>query len=186
MDIPVYATTQNSARLGATVPELASIFPSETRVVDKTAFSMMVPGLVSQLMEQSQQPHDHTNATAAAVSGRPEPVTVLLMGIETHICVLQTTLDLLSLGHQVYVLADAVSSCNAGERGISLARMAREGAVITTSESVLFELVGDAASPNFKQVANLVKETKEQTAQAVKTFCEGVSANADGVGEIKN
>lgn len=83
----------------------------------------------------------------------------------------QTALDLLRLGHKVYVLADGVSSCNAGERPVALARLAREGCVITSSESVLFELVGDAKSDGFKGVSGLVKETKEETKGAVETFC---------------
>lgn len=100
-----------------------------------------------------------------------DPMTIIIVGIESHICVTQTTLDLLQLGHKVYVLADGVSSCNEGERGIALARLRSEGATVTTSESVLFELVGDAGDKNFKAIAGLVKETKETTKQAVEIFC---------------
>ena len=96
---------------------------------------------------------------------------MILVGIETHICVTQTTLDLLQLGHRVYIIVDGVSSCNEGERGIALARLQREGAIITTSESVLFELVGDAGDKNFRAISLLVKETKESTKDAVATFC---------------
>lgn len=76
------------------------------------------------------------------------------MGIEAHICVTQTALDLLAEGHKVYVLADGVSSCHEGEVGVALRRLAREGVVITTSEGWLYECMGDAAIeeyvfPNF-------------------------------------
>jgi hypothetical protein len=64
--------------------------------------------------------------------------------VESHICVAQTTIDLLANGHKVYVLADGVSSCNPQEVPIALDRLRREGAVVTTSESFLFECMGDA------------------------------------------
>lgn len=71
----------------------------------------------------------------------------MIVGIETHICVTQTTLDALREGHKVYVLADGVSSCNKQEISIALDRLRREGAVITTSESFLYECMGDADIP---------------------------------------
>jgi nicotinamidase-related amidase len=67
------------------------------------------------------------------------------MHIESHICVTQTALDLLANGHRVYVLADGVSSCNPQEVPIALDRLRREGAVVTTSESFLFECMGNAS-----------------------------------------
>jgi len=157
LNIPIYSTTQNAARLGATVAEITSILPTDpsaTTEVDKTAFSMLVPQLTAQLP---------TKPSAA--------LTVIIVGIETHICVTQTALDLLALGHYVYVLQDGVSSCNAGERPVALARLAREGCTVTTSESLLFELVGDAKDDKFKAVAALVKETKDETREAVDAFC---------------
>jgi len=157
LNIPIFVTTQNAARLGATVSEITSILPAETAdQIDKTAFSMLVPSLQSHLSSLSTSPNDK--------------LSVFLVGIETHICVTQTTLDLLSAGHKVYIIADGVSSCNAGERPVALNRLAREGAVVTTSESMLFELVGDAKDENFRAVSGLVKETKEETKEAVETF----------------
>lgn len=69
---------------------------------------------------------------------------IVVVGIEAHICVTQTALDLLAQGHKVYVLADGVSSCNKEEVPVALRRLAREGAVVTTSESWLYECMGDA------------------------------------------
>lgn len=162
LDIPVYATTQNAARLGATVSEVKSLLPPSVTEHDKTAFSMLIPDLLAKITQQANQ----------GTSGPQQPLSVIIVGIETHICVTQTALDLLSLGHKVYILADGVSSCNEGERPIALARLAREGATVTTSESVLFELLGDASSKNFKGISGIVKETKDETKSAVETFCK--------------
>ena len=126
LDVPIYATTQSSARLG---PLCSELDPSSLPTIDKTAFSMMVPEL-----RQSLSP-----LTARS------PMQVAVVGIETHICVTQTALDLISEGHKVYVLADGVSSCNEGEKTIALRRLQSEGAVVTTSESWLYECMGDAA-----------------------------------------
>ncbi|KAI4653870.1 hypothetical protein J4E93_001638 [Alternaria ventricosa] len=75
------------------------------------------------------------------------PLSCIIVGIESHICVTQTTLDLLRAGHRVYVIADGVSSCNKEEVPIALARLRHEGAVVTSSESFMYEYVGDASTP---------------------------------------
>jgi nicotinamidase-related amidase len=72
------------------------------------------------------------------------PSEIAIVGIESHICVTQTALDALSDGHKVYVIADGVSSCNPQEIPIALARLRHAGAVVTTSESWLYECMGDA------------------------------------------
>lgn len=84
--------------------------------VDKTAFSMWVPEVARHFK-------------------RGEPSEVVIVGIESHICVTQTALDALREGHKVYIIADGVSSCNREEVPIALARLRVEGAVVTTSES---------------------------------------------------
>lgn len=116
---------------------------------------MLVPGLRSALQSASTSPYQ-----------------VAIVGIETHICVTQTALDLLAEGHKVYILADGVSSCNEGERGVALRRLAHEGAVVTTSEGWLYECMGDASIAEFKAIAGLVKETKDTTREAVQTLCK--------------
>jgi hypothetical protein len=104
------------------------------------------------------------------VSTGETPLDAIIVGIETHICVTQTTLDLLERGHRVYVIVDGVSSVNAEERGIALARLRDAGAVVTSSESVLFEVLGDAGHGEFKVVSGLVKEMKEETKGALEVF----------------
>lgn len=153
LNIPMYATTQNAARLGPICSELS--LPSSTFQADKTAFSMFIPSLQSALKAASTSSYQ-----------------IAIVGIETHICVTQTALDLLAEGHKVYILADGVSSCNQGEIAIALRRLAAEGAVVTTSEGWLYECMGDASIPEFKAMAALVKETKENTKDAVHMLCK--------------
>ncbi|OKL61181.1 hypothetical protein UA08_03604 [Talaromyces atroroseus] len=167
LNIPVYVTTQNKARLGDTVPELLKYLPSDSSAgntllgnVDKMAFSMYTPDILTRLQQQNTQKDIKT-------------IDAILTGIETHICVTQTTLDLLSAGHRVYIIADGVSSVNAEERGIALNRLRDAGAIVTTSESVVFEVLRDAgANPAFKGVNALIKETKEDTREAVRVLCK--------------
>jgi len=85
------------------------------------------------------------------------------VGIESHICVTQTALDLLAAGHRVYVIADGVSSCNREEVPIALARLRAAGAVVTTSESWIYECMGDAGIAEFRGMVKLVKETSSDT-----------------------
>lgn len=75
----------------------------------------------------------------------------------------QTTLDLLAQGHKVYILADGVSSCNKEEVPIALARLRAEGATVTTSESWIYECMGDAGIEEFKGIAKVVKESSAGT-----------------------
>ncbi|KAF6802189.1 isochorismatase domain-containing protein [Colletotrichum sojae] len=154
LKVPVYTTTQNRARLGDTVTELAPLLEESDRVrapVDKTKFSMWVPEISRQF------------------DGRA-PAEVIIVGIESHICVTQTVLDLLAAGHKPYVLADGVSSCNREEVPIALERLRREGATVTTSESLIYELMGDAALPEFKGIVGLVKDTGKDTKEVLQAL----------------
>lgn len=103
---------------------------------------------------------------------RQDRLDAVIAGIESHICVTQTALDLLELGHRVYIVVDGVSSVNPEERGVALARLRDAGAIVTSSESVLFEVLKDAKSSDFKAISNLVKETKEQTKDALGVFAK--------------
>jgi len=158
----VVGTTQNKHGLGRTVTELElETHPHFLREVDKTAFSMCVPELL-----------DAISSSPSISSSAPGTLTAIIVGIETHICVTQTTLDLLRAGHSVFVVSDAVSSCNKEEKPIALARLAREGAVITTSESLIFEVMGDAKLAEFKPVSKVVKDFKGQTKEALEALCK--------------
>lgn len=159
LQTPLYITTQNRARLGDTATDLqAQLGNTNVRAnVDKTLFSMVTPEIVSLLPDTSKG---------------EAPLDAIIVGLETHICVTQTTLDLLERGHRVYVLVDGVSSINPEERGIALARLRDAGATVTTSESVLFEMLGDAKRGEFKAITGLVKETKEETKSALVSLAK--------------
>lgn len=151
LGIPIYATTQDRKVLGESCSELDLDRSVKTVAhVDKTLFSMCVPEI-----------------EAALSSAQHE---VVIVGIESHICVTQTTMDLLARGHRVYVLADGVSSCNKEEIPIALKRLANEGAIVTTSEGFLYECMGDACIAEFKPIVKLVKESKAGTKKSLQTL----------------
>ncbi|KAJ6510189.1 Isochorismatase-like protein [Mycena vitilis] len=149
----VVVTTQKSKVLGPTDPavNLKSLGALQIGIYDKTLFSML------------------TTEVLEFLSTRPGIRSVVLMGIESHICILQTALAL--LGHPAkyttYVLADAVSSVNLAEVPLALAQMRAAGAFVTTSESIGFQLIRDASSPDFKAFSAIIKEEKDATAKAV-------------------
>ncbi|KAK6517988.1 hypothetical protein TWF506_005155 [Arthrobotrys conoides] len=168
LQIPVYITTQNKRALGDSVPEILNL-AKETNVIinaDKSLFSMCTQEVLDKLDEN------------AGEDGRKREIVVV--GIESHICVMQTTLDLLERGHRVWVVRDGVSSCNPQEIPTALARMQQAGAIITTSESFLFECMKDSARPEFKPIAGLVKETKATTKECLEALIGPVGAQESG------
>jgi nicotinamidase-related amidase len=137
LDMPVQCTEQYPRGLGATVPELARRLPERP---DKVAFSSCaVPAVVQTFHRQA----------------RPK---VVLAGIETHVCVLHTALDLLALDFRVYIAVDAVGSRYRIDHDIALRRLEQAGAVLTTSETCLFEWIGGADHAQFKAVSRLIQE----------------------------
>lgn len=161
LDFPVLATTQLKGKLGETCPELGLDAEGGVQTkahADKSAFSMWIPEIQSAFSQIS--------------GGGKEKMEVVIVGIESHICVTQTTLDLLREGHKVYVLADGVSSCNPQEVPVALNRLRAEGAVVTTSESWLYECMGDAGIGEFKQMAGLVKEFNAKTRENLQALCK--------------
>ena len=82
---------------------------------------------------------------------------LVIVGIEAHVCILQTALDFLKLGYQVHVVQDAIDSRSAVNKEIAVKRMLQQGVIVTCTESVLFELAESASSPQFKDISALVK-----------------------------
>jgi nicotinamidase-related amidase len=153
LSIPIYATTQNAARLGPTCNELLPLLENSVEHVDKKSFSMWVPE-ISQHFSSS------------------EPSEVVIVGIESHICVTQTAIDLIKEGHKVYVLRDGVGSCNKEEVPIAMDRLRTLGVTVTSSESWIFECVGDAGIEEFKQISGLIKEFSGKTKEVMGTLCK--------------
>lgn len=134
--VPVLATEQYPKGLGRTHSAIAERLPPTLPA--KVAFSSAgVPEVV------------------AGLAGRP---SVLLAGIEAHVCVLHTALDLLDRGTRVFVAADTVASRHPADRDIALRRLEQAGAVLTTAETAAFEWLGTSAAPAFKTVSLLVQD----------------------------
>ncbi len=136
---PVLASVQYPERLGEIVPEVAERMPHGAEPVSKLRFSAC-----------------GVEAFDAALDAAGCE-TWVLAGIETHVCVNQTAHDLLERGLAVHVAADAVSSRTERNRDLGLAKMAAAGAVVTSAETALFEMLEEAGSPEFKAISRLVR-----------------------------
>ncbi|HEY6349562.1 MAG TPA: hydrolase [Candidatus Angelobacter sp.] len=139
LSLPVIATTQYSKGLGLTVPEIASLIP-EVQPLDKLEFGCFGNGEFC--------------TRIARLGGRG---TLLLCGMEAHICVLQTALGALNQGRIVHVAADAVSSRTKLNWKLGLQRMRDAGAVISSTEMMIYELLGKSGSSEFKEMLKYLK-----------------------------
>jgi len=160
----VIVSEQRPDVFGSTVPELGLSDLKEGLLLGtfaKTRFGMMVPEIATLLAKEVVG-----GCSYGLIHRGPTPL--VLMGIEAHICIQQTALELADKGYEVYVLADGVSSINhKGEVPIALDRMRQAGVFVTTSESFLFSAVGDANRPDFKAFARLIKGAKPTTANTL-------------------
>jgi hypothetical protein len=138
--LPVVTTEQYPKAFGRTVRELDFVAAEGGRTFEKLKFSMW-----------TAEVEEHVRAV------RPGAADFILTGLETHVCVQQTALELLERGHRVHVIVDGVSSQRAGDRAIALRLLERAGAALTTTESVMLGLLGGADHPDFKAVAALLK-----------------------------
>jgi nicotinamidase-related amidase len=134
LDVPIVVTEQYPRGLGDTVPEVAEHLDG-VEPLEKVAFSAC-------------------RAEGFDLGGRDQ---ALVCGIEAHVCVSQTVHDLLDRDVEVHVATDAVSSRTAANRRVGLAKMARAGAVLSSVETALFELLGEAGGEEFKAIQGLVK-----------------------------
>ncbi len=140
LDIPVIVTEQYPKGLGPTIDAVRDHLPADLEPLQKTGFSTCSASGFEQRLT-----HDETRKQ------------IILVGIEAHICVLQTASGLQHWGYQVFVAADGVCSRTPANRDNGLARMRQSGIQITNAESVAFEWMGDATHERFKEVAALFK-----------------------------
>ena len=141
LGVPFALTEQYPKGLGHTTPELQQSITETYAVkpVEKICFSSHG---CAEFAEQLQR------------AGRKQ---ILLAGIEAHVCIWQTALDLLDAGYEVQIVADAVSSRSAENREIALRRLEQEGAKLTSTEMALFEMTVQAGTAEFKEISKLVK-----------------------------
>ena len=137
LGLPVLATEQYPKGLGNLIPEVREVLP--TPPLEKVHFSCGA---------------DPAFAAALEKTGRRQ---VVVCGMETHVCVFQTVRDLVAAGYEVHVCSDAVSSRTEEHRRTGLELCREAGAIVTTAETAIFDLLHEAATPEFKKVAPLVK-----------------------------
>jgi nicotinamidase-related amidase len=140
LGVPVIATTQYAERMGGIVPEIAALLPHHsTAPLDKLCFSCAGSPVFRDALTASQKSQ------------------ILLCGVETHICVSQTALDLTQQGCQVHVAADAVSSRTLEKHKLGMERLRDSAVLPCASEAAVYELLREAGTPEFKALLSLVK-----------------------------
>lgn len=139
MGVPILITEQYPQGLGSTVEELRVALPDEIEPIEKSTFSSYGSSEFISALERT---------------GRKQ---VIICGIETHVCVMQSALDLLNSGFDVFLLTDCTASRYGHDRESGVARMQIAGVVPCSMEMALFELMADSKHPKFKEVQALIK-----------------------------
>ena len=138
LEIPIIVTEQNPASLGPTLPDISSLLPN-IEPITKFDFSCCNEEVFLRKLDELKRNQ------------------VLLCGIEAHICVYQTAIDLSDMGYEVQVVTDCVSSRTPANRDTALTRMELEGVMPTSTEMVLFEILGTAKHDKFKEISAIIK-----------------------------
>lgn len=138
MDIPVIITEQYPRGLGSTIPEIMEKLDSNMEVFEKIEFSAYTDEVESSLEKKNRK-------------------KVIIVGMETHVCVLQTVRDLLDNDYEVFVARDGVASRTKDNFQNALELMKSMGAIVTNTESIVFDLLEKAGSPEFKTISKLIK-----------------------------
>ena len=139
LGIPMIANTQYKRGLGPYVPSIEALFDG-IDILDKSEFDALA-----------------NKETASRIDALPKEVdTIILVGVETHICIYQTAMGILARGLDVWVVSDGVSSRNLDDHQAGLYRLQSMGASIGSSEMLIYEMLGKAGSPEFKQILPII------------------------------
>lgn len=138
LDVPVLCTEQYPAGLGDTHASVAAALPANTPVIEKRTFSCCATDSFNRTLSSSRN-------------------QVVLLGMEAHVCVLQTALDLATAGQQVFVVEDAICSRRLENYQNALDRMRQADIAVVSAESVVFEWLEGADNPNFKAIQPLLR-----------------------------
>lgn len=138
LEVPIVVTQQYTKGLGDTIPEVKEVL-GEYKPIEKTAFSCC------------EEPRFNEDLAMAAQK------FVVITGIEAHVCVLQTVTGLVNQGYVPVVVEDCIGSRNPNDKAVAVERMRQEGAIITTYESILFELLKYSGTDEFREISRLVK-----------------------------
>ncbi|MBN2601879.1 MAG: hydrolase [Candidatus Marinimicrobia bacterium] len=138
LDIPIVLTEQYPRGLGATVSEIRNLIP-DIEAVEKRSFSCCFDENIMSVLDK----HDRKQ--------------VLVSGIETHVCVYQTCIDLVEKGYNVFLVTDAVSSRRQDEKDLAVRVLEKEGVQLRSVEMALFELIKTSQHARFKELSTIIK-----------------------------
>jgi len=138
-DAPILYTEQYPNGLGGTDGVIKDVLPESAAYFEKTTMSCWRDDLFKTAMQATKREH------------------IILVGVETHVCVLQTALDMMKVDYDVFIAADACGSRFENEKATAIERMRHAGIVVSTTESLMFEMVGRCDHPQFKSFLEIVK-----------------------------
>lgn len=139
LNLPILVSEQYPKGLGPTIATLKAVLKDEQEYLPKTTFSCLKDSLIKEKIQSFKADQ------------------WVLVGLEAHVCVLQTAKDLLKMGKEVVILNDAISSRSIYDFSTAIAEMRDCGARISSAETILFELLGDSQADEFKEMSRLIK-----------------------------
>ncbi len=139
LDIPIVVTEQYPKGLGPTDPQITNQLADNVPIIDKTGFSCCSASDFIGLLNNKTRKQ------------------IIIIGLEAHVCVLQTALELLANDYQVYIVEDALCSRNTSHKFYAIQRMQQQGATISCYESVLFEWLKNSRHLDFKAISKLIR-----------------------------